>query len=186
MESSRSLHAGPTPQQAAAANRNHNQQSSVVFGDDKKTESSEETVRHVNQSVSDNDEDDTHTKTGTVLVGQTPQQAAAFNKNKHQHSSIQFGDVEQNVNRKGSTSDEVGQGKPTNLTPQQQAAANKNHNQQSSVVFGDGTDYSNEHHATNRVSNETTNIKNKQRCTYNPITGQEEVKPQQTNYGKNW
>ncbi len=108
--------------------------------------------------------------------GPTPQQEAAANKNKHQHSSVVFGGDEQASNKTASNStDGI---KPSNLTPQQQAIANKHHNQQSSFEFGDGTSHNygsndNHHQTSNRVTNETVNIKNKQqRCAFNPITGQ--------------
>ena len=60
--------------------------------------------------------------------------------------------------------------KPVELTAQQEAAANKRHNQNTSMLFGD--DNSNNNRAGDKTVADAAGVKNKQRSTFNPITGQ--------------
>jgi hypothetical protein len=63
--------------------------------------------------------------------------------------------------------------KPVELTAQQEAAANRNHNQQSSMMFGDDSNNRNNNaKVDHRTVADAASVKNKQRSTYNPITGQ--------------
>ena len=64
--------------------------------------------------------------------------------------------------------------KPVELTAQQQASANKKHNQNTSMMFGDSDNANNNNgqHGGQKQVYDAVSVKNKQRSTYNPITGQ--------------
>jgi hypothetical protein len=82
----------------------------------------------------------------------------------------QFEDSNRSVEPVKNTSSPV-----VGLTPQQEAEANKRHNQQSSLVFGSEGHYYRNNDASkseNRLVGDAENVKIKQRCTFNPITGQ--------------